>query len=200
LKAVVTRGSRTAEKTLHSSQGQQQAVQDPHEGSGAQQRDGESHSSTEPSAEGIAALHRVTLAVPVIWQVRGRLHQLGRTLLALEGHIQVIAGQTVDLVNPLTLQARYATWACHCFTSDHRPPTPRRRRLGHAKPSEEIDGTAANQWQPALTMKPGGTVTFRIAGGQTHPVGSGQAPPGDERFDASKRQPHTWPSSATLAR
>jgi len=58
--------------------------------------------------------------------------------------------------------------------------------LGQAKRSEEIDG-AANQWQPAqVAIKPGGTVTFRIAGSQTHPVGSGQAPPGDRRFDASK--------------
>jgi hypothetical protein len=43
-------------------------------------------------------------------------------------------------------------------------------------------------------------VTFRIAGGQTHPVGSGQAPPGDRRFDASKCQPRTSPRSGTLAR
>jgi hypothetical protein len=43
-------------------------------------------------------------------------------------------------------------------------------------------------------------VTFRIAGGQTHPVGSGQAPPEDRRFDASKCQPRTSPRSGTLAR
>jgi plastocyanin len=73
--------------------------------------------------------------------------------------------------------------------------------LGQAKRSEEIDGTAANQWQPAqVAIKPGGTVTFRIAGGQTSPVGSGQAPPGDRRFDASKCQPRTSPRSGTLAR
>ena len=72
--------------------------------------------------------------------------------------------------------------------------------LGQAKRSEEIDGTA-NQWQPAqVAIKPGGTVTFRIAGGQTYPVGSGQAPPGDRRFDASKCQPRTSPRSGTLAR
>jgi hypothetical protein len=41
-------------------------------------------------------------------------------------------------------------------------------------------------------------VTFRIAGGQTHPVGSGQAPPGDRRFDASKCQPRTSPRSGRL--
>jgi hypothetical protein len=109
LKAVVTNGSRTAEKTLHSSQGLQEAVQDRHEGSGAQQRDGESQRRTEPSPEGTAALHRVTLAVPVICQVRGRPHQLGRTPLTLKGHTHAIAGQTVDPVNPLTLQARYAS-------------------------------------------------------------------------------------------
>ncbi len=71
-------------------------------------------------------------------------------------------------------------------------PLPGGAVLGQAKRSEEIDGTAANQWQPAqVTIKPSGTVTFRIAGGQTHPVGSGQTPPGDKRFDASKCQPRT---------
>ena len=74
------------------------------------------------------------------------------------------------------------------------------QRDGQAKRSEEIDG-AANQWQPAqVAIEPGGTVTFRIAGGQTHPVGSGQAPPEDRRFDASKCQPRTSPRSGTLAR
>ena len=74
------------------------------------------------------------------------------------------------------------------------------QRDGQAKRSEEIDGTA-NQWQPAqVAIEPGGTVTFRIAGGQTHPVGSGQAPPEDRRFDASKCQPRTSPRSGTLAR
>jgi plastocyanin len=55
-----------------------------------------------------------------------------------------------------------------------------------AKSSAEIDGTAANKWQPStVTIKPGGTVTFKVAGGATHPVGSGTAPPGDKKFDAS---------------
>jgi len=73
--------------------------------------------------------------------------------------------------------------------------------LGQAKRSEEIDGIAANHGRPALVaLKPGGTVTFRIAGGQPHPVGSGQAPPGDGRFDASKCQPRASPRSGTLAR
>lgn len=99
-RAVVTKGNRTAEKALYSSRGlQEAALQDPHEGSGAQQRDGALHSSTESSPEGIADLHRVTLVVRVICQVRGRLPPLGRTLLALEGHTQVIAGQTVDPIN-----------------------------------------------------------------------------------------------------
>ena len=64
------------------------------------------------------------------------------------------------------------------------------QRDGQAKRSEEIDG-AANQWQPAqVAIEPGGTMTFRIAVA-THPVGSGQAPPEDKRFDASKCQPRT---------
>jgi plastocyanin len=55
-----------------------------------------------------------------------------------------------------------------------------------AKSSVEIDGTAANKWDPAtVTVKPGGTVTFKVAGGATHPVGSGTAPPGDKKFDTS---------------
>ena len=51
-----------------------------------------------------------------------------------------------------------------------------------------IDGTAANKWEPAnATVRPGGTVTFRVAGGATHPVvsGDGSNPAGDNRFDDS---------------
>jgi plastocyanin len=49
-----------------------------------------------------------------------------------------------------------------------------------------IDGTAENKWEPAdATIKPGGTVTFRVASGATHPVvsGDGSNPQGDNRFD-----------------
>jgi plastocyanin len=51
-----------------------------------------------------------------------------------------------------------------------------------------IDGTAQDRWQPAdVTIKPGGTVTFRITGGATHPVvsGDGSNLQGDNRFDDS---------------
>jgi plastocyanin len=51
-----------------------------------------------------------------------------------------------------------------------------------------IDGTAQDRWQPAdVTIKPGGTVTFRVAGGATHPVvsGDGSNLQGDNRFDDS---------------
>jgi plastocyanin len=51
-----------------------------------------------------------------------------------------------------------------------------------------IEGTAANKWEPAnATVRPGGTVTFRITGGVTHPVlsGDGTDLEGDDRFDAS---------------
>jgi plastocyanin len=51
-----------------------------------------------------------------------------------------------------------------------------------------IDGTAANRWEPAnATVRPGGTVTFQITGGATHPVfsGDGSNLQGDNRFDAS---------------
>jgi plastocyanin len=58
-----------------------------------------------------------------------------------------------------------------------------------AAPSKvAIDGTAANKWEPAdASVKPGGTVTFRIASGATHPVvsGDGSNPQGDNRFDDS---------------
>jgi len=59
-----------------------------------------------------------------------------------------------------------------------------------AAPSKlTIDGTAENKWQPAdATVKPGGTVTFRVAGGATHPVGSGDGSDptkSDGRFDNS---------------
>jgi plastocyanin len=50
-----------------------------------------------------------------------------------------------------------------------------------------IEGTAANKWEPAnATVRPGGTVTFEITGGVTHPVlsGDGSDPSkGDGRFD-----------------
>jgi plastocyanin len=51
-----------------------------------------------------------------------------------------------------------------------------------------IEGTAANKWEPAnAAVRPGGTVTFAITGGTTHPVlsGDGSDLEGDDRFDAS---------------
>jgi plastocyanin len=51
-----------------------------------------------------------------------------------------------------------------------------------------IEGTAANKWEPAnAAVRPGGTVTFRITGGVTHPVlsGDGSDLQGDDRFDDS---------------
>jgi plastocyanin len=58
-----------------------------------------------------------------------------------------------------------------------------------AAPSKvTIAGTAANRWEPAdASVKPGGTVTFRVASGATHPVvsGDGSDPQGDNRFDDS---------------
>jgi plastocyanin len=51
-----------------------------------------------------------------------------------------------------------------------------------------IEGTADNKWDPAnATVRPGGTVTFRITGGVTHPVvsGDGSDLEGDDRFDDS---------------
>jgi plastocyanin len=51
-----------------------------------------------------------------------------------------------------------------------------------------IEGTAANKWEPAdAAVRPGGTVTFEITGGVTHPVlsGDGTDLEGDDRFDAS---------------
>ena len=51
----------------------------------------------------------------------------------------------------------------------------------------EIDGTASFKWEPAnRTIKPGGTVTFKVAGGPPHPVASGDGsnPAGDGKFDA----------------
>ena len=51
-----------------------------------------------------------------------------------------------------------------------------------------IKGTAENKWDPPdATVKPGGTVTFEVAGGATHPVvsGDGSNTAGDGRFDDS---------------
>jgi plastocyanin len=58
-----------------------------------------------------------------------------------------------------------------------------------APATAEIDGTAANKWEPAdVAVRPGGTVPFKITGGVTHPVvsGDGSNPEGDDRFDDSK--------------
>jgi plastocyanin len=53
----------------------------------------------------------------------------------------------------------------------------------------EVDGTAANKWEPAnVTVPVGGTVTFKISGGAPHPVKSGTPPSGDSSFDTSKCQ------------
>jgi plastocyanin len=52
-----------------------------------------------------------------------------------------------------------------------------------------IEGTAENKWVPAdATVRPGGTVTFEITGGVTHPVfsGDGSDPAkSDGKFNAS---------------
>jgi plastocyanin len=51
-----------------------------------------------------------------------------------------------------------------------------------------IEGTAANKWEPAnATVRPGGTVTFEVTGGTTHPVfsGDGSNLEGDDKFDDS---------------
>jgi plastocyanin len=57
-----------------------------------------------------------------------------------------------------------------------------------AQSNATIDGTAALKWEPAnVTIKPGGTVTFKVAGGPPHPVKSGDGSnlDGDGKFDAS---------------
>src|SRR5829696_4380616 len=57
-----------------------------------------------------------------------------------------------------------------------------------AQATAEVDGTAANKWEPAnVAVRPGGTVTFKITGGVTHPVlsGDGSNAEGDDRFDDS---------------
>jgi hypothetical protein len=93
-RAVVTKGSRTAaEKTLYSSRGMQEAVlQDRHEGSGAQQRDGELQSSTESSPKGIADLHQGHARSPGhLPGARADYTIWGRTLLALEGHTHTLS-------------------------------------------------------------------------------------------------------------
>jgi plastocyanin len=57
-----------------------------------------------------------------------------------------------------------------------------------AQSSATIDGTAALKWEPAnVTIKPGGTVTFKVSGGPPHPVKSGDGSnlEGDDKFDSS---------------
>jgi plastocyanin len=55
-----------------------------------------------------------------------------------------------------------------------------------AQSKAEVDGTAGNKWEPAnVTIRPGGTITFKISGGPPHPVQSGTPPNGDDKFDAA---------------
>ena len=52
----------------------------------------------------------------------------------------------------------------------------------------EIAGTAQLKWEPnTVTIKPGESVTFKVAGNPPHPVASGDGsnPAGDDKFDAS---------------
>jgi plastocyanin len=75
--------------------------------------------------------------------------------------------------------------------------------VAQAKRSVQIDGTAANQWVPAnVAIKPGGTVTFRVADGQTHPVGSGATPRrGTSASTTPTASPRsTWPRWGPAAR
>jgi hypothetical protein len=145
-RAVVTKGSRTAETALYSSRGMQEAVQDRHEGSGAQQRDGELQSSTESSREGIADLHRVMLAVRVICQVRGPTTPSGvgpfSRWKATPTH--VIAGQTVDPVNPQPSRHDTPSGLATASRRYHRPPAPRRR----PRPGQAQRGDRRHRRQP----------------------------------------------------
>ena len=62
-------------------------------------------------------------------------------------------------------------------------------RASAQQKNAEIDGTAANKWEPAnVTIPVGGTVTFKIAGGPPHPVKAGTPPNGDNTFDSSACQ------------
>lgn len=133
-------------------------------------------SSTESSAEGTADLHRVTLAVRVICQVRGRLHHLGSDpSRAGRPHTQVVAGQTVDPVNldpPGTIR-HLGLPLLHvgppASRSSAAPPS--------ARPSAARRSTAPPPTSGSR-LKPGGTVTFRIAGEQTHRLGPARRRPG----------------------
>jgi plastocyanin len=54
--------------------------------------------------------------------------------------------------------------------------------------SATISGTAQFKWEPAnVTVKPGESVTFKVASGPPHPVesGDGSNPNGDGKFDTS---------------
>ena len=51
-----------------------------------------------------------------------------------------------------------------------------------------VQGTAQYKWEPqTVTIKPGQSVTFKVASGPPHPVvsGDGSNPAGDNKFDAS---------------
>jgi plastocyanin len=63
-----------------------------------------------------------------------------------------------------------------------------RPAAAQAQDRARVEGTADNKWVPAeVNIRPGGTVTFTITGGATHPVisGDGSNPQGDNRFDDS---------------
>src|SRR6266571_592651 len=69
-------------------------------------------------------------------------------------------------------------------------PVPVAAQAAQAQGAKEVDGTAQNKWVPAtVKIQPGQSVTFKVASGATHPVGSGTSPTAkDNRFDTSKCQ------------
>jgi plastocyanin len=67
------------------------------------------------------------------------------------------------------------------------PTGPAAAQLTKPARSAEIHGTGQLKWQPStVTIRPGGTVTFKVVGATPHPVGSGPAPPDDDgKFDTA---------------
>jgi hypothetical protein len=190
-RAVVTKGSRPAEKALDLSRGMQDAVlQDRHEGCGAQQRDGELQRSTE-SSEGIADLHRVTLAVRVICQVRGPTTPSGVGPFSRwkATHRSSLARPEMPLtLDPPGTIRHLGLPLLHVGTTGTGLPLLGGAALGQARRSEEIDGTAANQWQPAQAPS-GRNQAGRDGDVQDRrwPAPSGRVRPGAARGQAVRR-------------
>jgi hypothetical protein len=115
-------------------------------------------SSTESSAEGIADLHRVTLAVWVICQVRGRLHHLGPDPSRAGRRLTHTGRRWPDRRSRQPRPSRHDTPSGLPLLHVGPPASGSSAAPPSARPTaaRRSTGTAANQWQLAQVANQAG--------------------------------------------